>query len=111
MPLVTKKFDKYLFNYIGGTSLQNGEAGALIDCYDAKTRVARLTFFRDGVNLPANQLLPDGTLALYYQMSRYNDVVSTLRYEKPLMLAVNTANGFGYIGSAQPEAVGEQEGV
>jgi hypothetical protein len=109
MPLVTKNTNKYSFNYIGGTSLQDGEPGALIDCYNGNTRVARLTFFRDGVNLPANQVLGDGTLALYYQMSRYNDAVTTLRYEKPLMLAVNSDDGFGYIGSAELEAVGEQE--
>lgn len=110
MPLVTKHFDKYLFIYVGGTSLQNGEAGAIIDCCTASAQVGRLTFFRDGTNLPANQVLGDGTLALYYQMSRYNDVILTLRYEKPLMVAVNTDTGFGYIGSAQAEPVGEQEG-
>lgn len=111
MPLVTKNFDLYGFNYIGGTSLQKGEPGAVIDCFDGTTRVGSITFFRDGLALPDNKVQSDNTLGLYYQMGRYDDVVTTLRYTKPLMLAINTDTGFGYLGAPQLEKVGQQEGV
>jgi hypothetical protein len=109
--LVTKSFDRYLLTYVGGTSLQGGEPGADINCYQANSRVGLLRFFRDGATMPANKVLSDGSLALYYEMSRFNDVITTLRFEKPLMLVVNSDTGFGYICSATLEPVGEQEGV
>jgi hypothetical protein len=102
MSLVVKNVDHYLMNYVGGTALQGKGAGATVDCYDANSRIGSLSFFGDTTQIPANQLLSDGTLSLYYEMSRFNDVINTLRFEKPLMLAVNTDTGFGYLGSSHP---------
>lgn len=112
-PVVSRDFDKYHLAYKGGTALQDGTAGADINLYDSNknVRVASLTFWRDDLNLPPNQILSDGTLFLSYQMSRFNDVITTLRYEKPLYVAVNGATGFGYIGTRMWEGTGEQEGV
>jgi hypothetical protein len=109
--VVWKTFDKYSALYHAGRSLQNGEAGADIVCYNANgnNRVGLIRFFKDQSIMPANQLGSDGTITLYYEMSRYNDVVTTLRYEKPLYLAVNTKTGFGYLGCGELEPVGEEE--
>lgn len=107
MPMVTTEMDHYAVMYIGGTSLVSREAGARIDCFKGTARVATISFFGDGFNVP-NQVLPDGTLALYYEMSRFGDVIDTIRYEKPLALAINSDTGFGYITTTR-EPVGEQE--
>jgi hypothetical protein len=111
MPVVRKDFDSYSFTYVGGPSLQSGTPGADIVCYRTNCRVGILRFFRDGVRIPENRVLPDGTLALYFEMSRFSDVMATLRYEKPLYLAVNSDNSFGYIGPATLEPTGEQEAI
>lgn len=119
MPLIVKRVDRYLIDYIGGPSLQGGTAGAIITCFSATphaggigfTPVGTVTFFADSRVLPANQYLPDETIALYYEMSRFNDVVGIFRYSEPLQIAVNTETGYGYLGNAQTEDVGQQEGV
>jgi hypothetical protein len=110
MPLVTKNFDRYSVHYYGGGSLQGGQPGADIACYLGAVRVALIRFFRDPAVMPINQVHSDGTLGLYYEMSRFQDVAAMVRYEKPLYLAVNTDTGFGYLATTQ-EPVGEQEGV
>lgn len=111
MPLVARNFDTYSVTYIGGRSLQSGEPGADVNCYLGSVRVGLIRFFRDTATTPANQLNRDGTLGLYYEMSRFGDVITLLRYEKPLFLAVNTDNGFGYVATSTLEPTGEQEGV
>lgn len=119
MPLIVKKVDRYLIDYVGGTSLQEGTAGAIITCFGATphaggigfTPVGTITFFADSRVTPSNQHLPDDTIALYYEMSRFNDVVNILRYSTPLQIAVNTETSYGYLGNAQTEDVGQQEGV
>ena len=78
-------------------------------CYNAAGRVGGISFFADNLIFQPNQVLPDGTLSLTYEMSRFDDVINTLRYEKPLILAVNPDTGFGYLGNAELEPVGEQE--
>lgn len=111
MPLVTRKFDRYSVTYIGGSSLQSGQPGADINCYEGSTRVGLVRFFRDSGFTPPNQVHGDGTVALYYEMSRFADVATLLRYEKPLLLAVNSDDGFGYVATGRLEPTGEQEGV
>ena len=110
MGSVTSDFDTYTLEYIGGDSLQSGTAGAMINCYKNNELVGLIQFFKDNVIIPANQVI-NGQIQLHYEMNRFNDVITTLRYEKPLFLLVNTDNGFGYIGTGQTEPVGEQEGV
>jgi hypothetical protein len=107
--VVSKPFDNYSLHYYGGVTLQNNGPGADIDCFAGTTRIGSIRFFKDDVIMPANAVGSDGTVVLYYEMSRYNDVVTTLRYEKPLHLVVNPATGFGYVGSGEMEPVGEEE--
>ena len=42
--------------------------------------------------------------------SRFNEVIATLRYEKPLYLTLDTTLNVGWLGTSA-EPVGEQEGV
>ena len=112
MPLVVKSFDKYALRYYGGKPLQSVEVGADIDCYSGAARVGSIRFFGNGGSGTApSQVLADGTLAIYYQMGHFNDVITFLRYEKPLSLVVNSDTGFGYVNTGALETVGEQEAV
>jgi hypothetical protein len=43
-------------------------------------------------------------------MRRFEEVIATMRYEKPLYLALNTTSSVGWLGTSD-EPVGEQEGV
>ena len=104
-------FDRYTIHYIAGKALQSKEPGADISCYSGNNLVGLIRFFSDSTIIPENQRSADGTISLYYEMSRFNDVVTLLRYEKPLFLFITTGTKYGYIGCGQLEPVGEQEGV
>lgn len=108
MSMVVQKCDRYLVNYIGGTTLQGKGSGATIQCYNGNQMVGLIEFFADHVTMPANSTA-NGQVILYYEMSRFGDVMNILRYEKPLMLAVNNDTKFGYIGTSTTEPVGEEE--
>ncbi|HMK54264.1 MAG TPA: hypothetical protein VK444_05725 [Methanobacteriaceae archaeon] len=104
-------FDRYTINYTAGKALQSKESGADIVCFNGNNFIGLLRFFSDSTIIPDNQRLSDGTIYLYYEMSRFNDVMTLIRYEKPLFLAINADTKYGYIGCGQLEPVGEQEGV
>ena len=109
---VHRDFTKYVIYYISGGG--NPSIGlpqeAEIDCFtDKDERAGIIYFFPDSVPLPQNHDTVNG-IYLYYRASRFADVMSLLREEKPLYLYLNTSNWSGYVGSAF-EPVGEQEGV
>jgi hypothetical protein len=68
-----------------------------------------LYFYPDNVSLPANQSTVNG-IYLNYRLSRFADVMTMLKEEKPLYLYFDTTKKFGYVGTSS-EPVGEQEGV
>lgn len=108
---VTKEFTRYTVYYLSGNSPKIGVPQEMeIDCFDQQgKRVGALYFFPDDLPLPANNLNVNG-IYLYFRSHRFNDVMNILKDEKPLYLALNTANGSGNIGTAW-EPVGEQEGI
>ena len=85
-----------------------------IRLYSGKSQVGSISFYPKG-QVPASKV--DSTLkfTLNYEIDRYQDIIETLRYEKPIGIFVNwnleTNIIFqGYIGTGE-EAVGEQEGA
>jgi hypothetical protein len=82
---------------------------AVITCLNVGSRVAFLTFMNDGVPLPANTIGP-GTPNIHFPVSQLNNVITTLRYEKPLQVDLPSTL-IGTVGTASLEPVGEQEGV
>lgn len=103
MSLIRKDFDSYKIWYSSGHPYD-----AHIYCYKEGTYVGRFVFYKDGQNVPPNSNLPSGP-SLHYPLSRFNDIVSILRYEKPLYLFLNTANNIGHLATSQNEPVGDQE--
>lgn len=108
---VTRTFTEYCVYYITGSSPTIGlPQDAEIDCFNENMeRAGIIYFFPDNVSLPANQDTVNG-IYLYYHTSRFSDVMTMLKEEKPLYLYLDTISSSGYIGTGN-EPVGEQEGV
>jgi len=108
MAITTNDFDRYVVYHISGTPSGGYPFAAEIDCF-SKAKRAGAIYFADSGALPAPTLTING-IYLYMPTSRFNEVIATLRYEKPLYLALDTTLNVGWLGTSA-EPVGEQEGV
>jgi hypothetical protein len=81
----------------------NNKHEASIDLFDGGGKVATLLFHRDNVILPENS-----KDVLNYPISRINEILSTLRYEKPLGHFFDTETKVGFITTVK-EPAGEEE--
>jgi hypothetical protein len=110
MPLITAHFTQYVVYYVAGASAAAGmPQDAEIDCFDgAGNRAGAIYFYPASGRLPKNQSTANG-IYLYFRIARFSDVMTMLKYEKPLYLALNTDTDAGYIGTSN-EPTGEQEG-
>jgi hypothetical protein len=85
-------------------------AEAAIYCWGDKFYIGVLEFHKDNEPLPQNKINDyDHTLTLYYPISRFNDVVNILRYEKPLYFLMITHSLGGALMTGDADPVGEQE--
>ncbi len=103
MATVRKDFDAYKVWYYSGHPYE-----ALIYCYQGGSYVGRIVFFREDSPIPPNANYSSGP-SIHYPLSRFNDIISILRYEKPLYLFLNLDNLIGIVATAQKEPVGEEE--
>lgn len=97
-------FDFYVVNHLS----EHPTVDAQITCVGAGATVGILNFIKDGVALPANVGGPPPVVA--FPIRQFNDVITTLRYEKPLAFNFNGSNKIGTVGTGR-EPIGEQEGV
>lgn len=92
----------------------------IITCYsDEGFKVGDLVFYQKG-QVPASKMFPNISIKPYYyfllnvEIDRFQDIIATLRYEKPLTISLhwetNNVITHGAI-SANSESIGEQEGV
>ena len=103
MATVTRAFDSYRIWYSSRHPYE-----AHIYCYKATKLVGRIVFFKDDTAIPPNANQPSGP-SIHYPISRFNDVINILRYEKPLYLHLNLANLIGEVATSDLEPTGEQE--
>ena len=111
-----RPFDSYSIRIFGGAE---GRV-AMILCYQGGSFAGRIDFYPDGAALPDDYLWhPNPSqeyVVLHMPMSRFDAVITTLRYEKPLQL-YSYANreigastpGDGYLTTTTKEPVGEEE--
>jgi hypothetical protein len=111
MAIVQRDFTRYVLYYISGSSPTIGvPQDAEIDCFDDNgKRSGIIYFYPDNVPLPSNRDTVNG-IYLYYKLTRFADVMTMLKEEKPLYLYLDTTNKSGYVGTSL-EPIGEQEGV
>jgi hypothetical protein len=105
MSYVVKSFNRYVLYYVSRPA-----SGFLaeIDCFNNMDRSGIIYFHPEGSTLPANSETVNG-IYIHFHMSRFNDVITTLREESPLYLALHSEGLHAYIGSHW-EPVGEEEG-
>ena len=104
MAISHRDFTSYVIYYMSGGSPAVGVAqDAEIDCFTANgERAGSIYFFPDAVPLPANNQNVNG-ISLYYRQSRFSDVMTVLREEKPLNLHLDIDRKVGYMGTnAEP---------
>jgi len=114
----TKAFNSYEIQISGG----NDGRVALVMCYQGTSFVGRIDFHPDGAALNSDYLWHPASQTVTYvvlkmPMSRFADVVATLRQEKPLQLYINVdaesgpaTNGSGCLKTGSREPVGEFTG-
>ena len=102
-------FYSYRIWYYSNLVIANNQRTALIDLYDnSSNRVGRIFFWLDETNIPANTIA-NGIPEIHFGKSQFNDVVTILRYEKPLRISDLGKGGMAYIRTKDVEPVGEQE--
>lgn len=76
-----------------------------INCFMDNETAGYIHFWEGDV--PDSEVLSNKILQLNFSMDRYNEIITTIRYEKPLWLSIS--EGKGMISTIK-EPVGEQEG-
>jgi hypothetical protein len=89
---------------------------AEINLFSAGIFTGRIVFYADGNTTITNQeFQPGGTTykvpMLTFPLSRMAEIMNFLRYEKPLVIYLDTLSNRGYLATQSREAIGEQEGV
>ena len=106
---VQREFTSYKVYYFSGGSTADRPAAAEIDCFDAtSTRVGSIFFYSYDAPLPLAENTMSG-IYLHFPVSRFADVMTVLKEEKPLYLNFHGTLKWGYLATAI-EPVGEQEG-
>jgi hypothetical protein len=108
-PTIKKQFDSYKIWYYSAFSYE-----ALIYCYSSGKFVGRMVFFNDNETIPQNGIMnPFGPSSdeptIHFSISKFNDIINILRFEKPLYLFLNTTNWIGILATDNLEPTGEQE--
>ena len=116
MAITWKDIDRYLVRHYGRKSGE-GEDDTLanIICYKNSEIVGYINFYLDG-HVPESKLETSGTgstnefIMLRFPVDRINEILDTLRQEKPVHIAVNPIYKIGWVGTGD-EPIGEEEGV
>ncbi len=103
MASIQVDFDSYKLWYCSGHPYE-----ALIYVYKKCSYVGSIIFYKDGTDIPANVSYPEPSI--HFPLSRFNDVMTILREEKPLYLFLNENSRIGMVGTCELEPTGEQEG-
>lgn len=103
MATTRQDFDSYKIWHYSGHSHE-----ALIHCFHGGVCVGEISFFKDDMPMPTNQITRNRP-CINYPISRFNDIISILRYEKPLCIFLNLSNNIGIVATSDQEPVGEEE--
>lgn len=119
MPAGTKSItiDSYRVDHMF-VNVKGDGAVNMITCYSGGKYVGDMRFYQQ-CPFPVSKMskFQDGSLTfqLNHEISRYSDVIETIRYEKPIYVWVewdaNNVITLGELNTAMFEPVGEQEGA
>jgi hypothetical protein len=103
MVTIRRDFDGYKLWYFS-----NDELFALIHCYKGTEFMGRISFFKEGDIIPPNANLPNGP-SIHFAASRFNDIMTILKQERPLYLFLNPDTLTGMVANTHFEWTGEEE--
>ncbi len=112
---MSNSYRNYIFEEYGVNHFATGMPFVnQIYCYDEETLLGYLSFYpKDQVPLSKVTFTPDMKFFLNYEVERYQEIIETFRYEKPIQgyVSWNEENivTMGLVGTCD-EPVGEQEG-
>lgn len=98
----TSEFDEYIIYH---EEKSGGTEKVVITCFLGGKTVGYISF-HDG-QVPAPEVLPSGVLKLNFHYNRVQEIINTIRYEKPLHISIVENKS---MLSTVREPVGEQEG-
>ena len=99
--MITREFDSYIIYH---EQEEGNPRMCVVNCFDGTELVGSIKFFKGRVQAP--EVLSDGTIILNFPADRIMEIITTLRYEKPLFLQFR--KGKAMLGTVK-EPVGEQE--
>ena len=109
MPAIIRSFDSYkIYHFAGRKPIDGRMLAAWIQCFHNGKQVGSLGFLNDRADISGNNFEHDQIL-LYYHIDRFEEIVTTLRYESPLFLMLNTDTSEGALITKELEPVGEEE--
>ena len=100
--MISREFNNYIIYHQQKTGAHEL---VTINCFYDNDTVGYIHFW-DG-DAPDPEVLSQKIIQLNFNIDRFNEIITTIRYEKPLWLSVT--NGKGMISTIK-EPVGEQEG-
>lgn len=104
-------FDEYRV-FIG--SMPGAPVGDEIQCFKGGQYTGLIRFYEDGTQVPRHSWRyaagdTRAVVQLHFPIRRCSGVIETLCFEKPLWMGANNDTGWGFLGTAEHEPVGEQE--
>ena len=102
----TKSFDLYKLYYVS----HHDAVPAQLLLYHGSTFVGWTYFYHDNLALPDHTWAgPDSLFILRFKISEFENIMSILRHEKPLLALYNTETKYGGFGTIDKEPIGEEE--
>jgi hypothetical protein len=114
MSYIERGFDSFLLDYdslnLDSPEITGTKPDALITCYDKNELVGIIRFY-DRQPPPANSYrgVHDPHININFHISRFNDIINILRYQKPLILWFDLRKSDAGLASAEQESTGQQE--
>jgi hypothetical protein len=105
------EFDEYRLKY-GHSEID--DTAAILACYRQASLVGLIQFVKEDLDVLGHKAVRENADApeiplLRFSITRFDDIITTLRYEKPLFIEIDTETGYGGIRTTM-EPVGEEEG-
>ena len=99
--MITREFDSYIIYH---EQEEGNPRLVVVNCFDGTQLIGAIKFYKGKV--PHPEILSDKTIILNFPADRIQEILTTLRYEKPLFLSFK--QGKAMLGTIK-EPVGEQE--
>lgn len=99
--MTSHQFDQYILYHEHNP---DSNVVVTVHCFLEGKTIGYIRFYDSDV--PAPHILPGGAIEISFHASRVNEIIQTLRYEKPLFLSAENKKS---MISTVREPVGEQE--